>query len=92
MKNLQTFKEFLNESSINEADMTKFYDGFIILNSKTEEMYKFKYIKGTSNVKVEDDAIDKLAKATHLSKANFAVRGFVKKGEWSKDSTPEFKG
>jgi hypothetical protein len=92
MKNLPTFESFVNESAINEADMTKFYDGFKLLNSKSQEMYKFKYVKGTSNVKVEDAAIDKLMKATHLSRANFMVHGFVKKGEWNHDSTPEFEG
>ena len=71
------------ESVVNEGDMTKSYDGFIVLNSKNQEMYKFKYIKGISNVKVEVDAINKLVKATGLNQANFAVHGFVKKGEWN---------
>jgi len=87
MKNIPTFESF-----VNEGDMTKFYDGFVVLDSKHQEMYKFKYIKGTSNVKVEDAAIEKLMKSTHQSRANFAVHGFVQKGEWSKNETPEFEG
>ena len=77
----------VQESSVNEADMTKFYDGFKVLNDKTGEMTKFKYIKGTSNVKVENEAIAKLMKATGLTRPNFGVHGFVKKGEWNKDDT-----
>jgi hypothetical protein len=75
------------ESTLNEGDMTKFYDGFIVLDSKSKKTYKFKYIKGTSNVNVENAAIDKLVKSTGLTRANFMVHGFVKKGEWNKDNT-----
>lgn len=78
----------MNESDVNEGDMTKFYDGFIVLDQKNKKKYKFKYIKGTSNVKVEDEAIAKVMKATGLSRPNFGVHGFVNKGEWNKDDTP----
>jgi hypothetical protein len=81
----------MKESEMNEGDMTKFYDGFIVLDFKNKETYKFKYIKGISNAKVEVDAINKLVKATGISQANFTVRGFVKKGEWNKDDTPVFE-
>lgn len=74
-------------NELNEGDMTKFYDGFIVLDSKTKKTYKFKYVRGTSNVKVEDAAIDKLMKSTGSTRANFAVHGFVKKGEWNSDKT-----
>ena len=79
----------INESVVNEGDMTKFYDGFKVLNDKTGEMTKFKYVKGTSNVNVENEAIAKLMKATGLTRPNFGVHGFVKKGEWnnSKEKT-----
>jgi hypothetical protein len=73
--------------SVNEGDMTKFYDGFKVLDFKNKETYKFKYIKGISNAKVEVDAINKLVKATGISQANFTVHGFVKRGEWNKDDT-----
>lgn len=76
------------ESYINEGDMTKFYDGFLVLDAKTKEMYKFKYIKGISNSKVEVDAINKLVNAKHRDRSNFMVHGFVKKGEWNMDKTP----
>jgi hypothetical protein len=96
MKNLRTFEEFvneslMNESIINEADMTKFYDGFKVLNDKTKEMTKFRYVKGRRNTDVENEAIDKLMKSTGEPRARFGVYGFVKKGEWNKDETPEFK-
>ena len=78
----------VQESTVNEADMTKFYDGFKVLNDKTGEMTKFKYIKGTKNQNVENEAIAKLMKATGLTRANFGVHGFVKKGEWNMDKTP----
>jgi len=74
----------LDESRINEGDMTNYYDGFIVLDYKTKKTYKFKYVKGTSNVKVEDAAILKVMKDTGESRGNFAVNGFVKKGEWDK--------
>jgi hypothetical protein len=73
----------LGEAKVNEGDMTKDYDGFIVLDSKTKKTYKFKYVKGTSNVKVENDAIAKLVKSIGSSQANFMVHGFVKKGEWN---------
>lgn len=79
MKHIPTFENFLNE-----GDMTNYYDGFILLDFKTKKNYKFKYVKGTSNVKVEDEAIAKVMKDTGGSRANFAVHGFVKKGEWDK--------
>jgi len=79
MKHIPTFENFLNE-----GDMTNYYDGFILLDYKTKKNYKFKYVKGTSNVKVEDEAITKVMKDTGDSRANFAVHGFVKKGEWDK--------
>jgi hypothetical protein len=82
---------YLNESVINEGDMTKFYDGFKVLDFKNKETYKFKYIKGISNAKVEVDAINKLVKATGISQANFTVHGFVKRGEWNKDDTQVFE-
>jgi hypothetical protein len=81
----------LVESVVNEGDMTKFYDGFIVLDFKNKETYKFKYVRGISNVKVEVDAINKLVKATGISQANFTVHGFVKKGEWNKDDTQVFE-
>jgi hypothetical protein len=80
--------ENVSESEVNEADMTKFYDGFIVLDFKNKKSYKFKYVKGTSNVSVENAAIDKLVKATGITQANFTVHGFVRKGEWDKDDTP----
>jgi len=83
MKNLPTFEAFLNES-INEGDMTNYYDGFVVLDYKTKKSYKFKYVKGSSNVKVEDEAISKLMASTKSPRPNFAVHGFVKKGEWNK--------
>jgi hypothetical protein len=81
----------IKESVVNEGDMTKFYDGFIVLDFKNKDMYKFKYIKGTKNSKVEVDAINKLVKSTGLSQANFTVHGFVKKGEWNSNDTPVFE-
>jgi len=79
----------IQESVVNEGDMTKFYDGFKVLNDKTGEMTKFKYVKGTSNVNVENEAIAKLMKATGLTRPNFGVHGFIQKGEWnnSKEKT-----
>lgn len=79
MKNLPTFESFLNE-----GDMTRDYDGFIVLDQKNQNLYKFKYVKGTSNVKVEDAAISELMKEIKQPRANFMVHGFVRKGEWDK--------
>ena len=73
-----------NESVVNEGDMTKEYDGFVVLDTKTKKSYKFKYIKGSKSVNVENDAIAKLMKSTGESRATFMVHGFVKKGEWDK--------
>lgn len=83
MKKLLTFENFLNE-----GDMTRDYDGFIVLDTKHQKQYKFKYVKGTSNVKVEDSAIAELMKEIKEPRSTFMVHGFVKKGEWDKNDTP----
>ena len=70
--------------SVNEGDMTKDYDGFIVLDREVKKSYKFKYVKGTNNKKVEDEAIAKLQKQTGAGRHVFMVHGFVKKGEWDK--------
>jgi hypothetical protein len=88
MKHLQPFDEFVNEEALNEGDMTKLYDGFIVLDTKNQKQYKFKYVKGVKNVRIEDEAIAKLMKTTGLSRGNFGVYNFVKKGEWN-DSEAE---
>ena len=77
----------VQESTVNEGDMTKDYDGFIVLDSKSKKTYKFKYVKGTNNVKVENGAIDKLVNSTGSPRANFMVHGFVRKGEWNSNDT-----
>lgn len=74
------------EESINEADMTRQYDGFIILDQKTKKNYKFNYIKGVDNVKAENDAIAKLMQKTSSPRGNFIVNGLIKKGEFDKAS------
>jgi agmatine/peptidylarginine deiminase len=90
MKNLHTFEEFINES-LNEGDMTRDYDGFIVsdTDSKKNLNWKFKYIKGTKNNKVEDEAIAKVMRETGKSRADYWVNGFVKKGEWNKSDAQE---
>ena len=72
----------LIENSVNEGDMTKDYDGFIVLNAKTKKLYKFKYVKGTKNVQVENDAIAKLMKELDEDRSRFMVHGLIRKGEW----------
>jgi galactitol-specific phosphotransferase system IIB component len=73
--------------SVNEGDMTKDYDGFIVLDFKTKKLYKGHYIKGVKNTKAEDTAIDKAMKMTGSPRSNFAVHGFIKKGEWDSSDT-----
>ena len=91
MKNILTYGEFINET-LNEADMTKFYDGFKVLNDKTKKMTKFRYVKGLKNTDVENEAIAKLMKVNGDERARYGVYGFVKKGEWANDDTPGFEG
>ena len=67
MKNLQTFEEFLNESVVNEADMTKFYDGFVMYDSKNKKEYKADQVEAVATYyevsKHEDkEYIDMLSK------------------------------
>jgi len=85
MKYIHTFESFLNE-----ADMSRQYDGFVVLDSKNQKSYKFKYSRG-NNVPQENDAIDKLVKGIKEPSANFAVHSFIRKGEWDKSEFPEFK-
>jgi hypothetical protein len=77
MKYIQLFEDF-----INEADMSKHYDGFILLDTKNQKLYKSKYFRG-NNVTIENDAISKLMKKTGEPRSNYMVHGFVKKGEFN---------
>lgn len=90
MKNLHTFEEFFY-GSLNEGDMSREYDGFIVLDYKSKNQYKFRYSRG-NNVPQENDAIDKLMKSTRLPRSSFAVHGFIKKGDFDKSELPELKG
>lgn len=77
MKHVKLFEQF-----VNEADMTKRYDGFIILDVEDQTFYKAKYIKGTKSVTAENDAIAKLMKKTGEPRSSFMVHGSIAKGEW----------
>jgi hypothetical protein len=77
-------KANMDESVVNEADMTRQYDGFIVLDQKTKKNYKFNYIKGVDNVKAENNAIAKLMQQTSSPRGNFMVNGLIKKGEFTK--------
>ena len=79
MKHVKLFEQF-----VNEADMTKYYDGFIILDVEDQTLYKAKYIKRVKNVTAENDAIARLMKKTGKPRSNFMVHGSVAKGEWDK--------
>lgn len=83
MKNLQSFEEFINES-INEADMTKFYDGFVMYDHKNKKEYKSRYQKGVKNNILEDLIAQKIAKEYNSTESSIAVNRFIKKGEWDK--------
>ena len=80
------------DESINEADMTRDYDGFIILDFKTKKQYKGRYIKGLKSTKSEDIAINKAVEMTGSQRFTFAVHGFIKKGDFDKSELPELKG
>lgn len=82
MKNIKLFEEF-NEGFLS-GDLTKEYDGFIVLDVKNQKTYKFRYIKGTKSVKAEDEAIAKVMKATGEPRGVFMVHGSIKKGEFDK--------
>ena len=90
MKHIHTFESF-NESLLNEGDMTRDYDGFILYDSKTKKEYKFRYIKGRNNVQVENEAIAKVMKDTGSTRSDLMVNGFVRKGEWDKSPAEEIK-
>jgi hypothetical protein len=76
-------------ASINEGDMTNMYDGFIASSTDNKVQYKFRYQRGVQNTKVENAAFEKMMKETGKPRGSFWVTGFVKKGEFDKDPTPE---
>ena len=80
----------ITESKLTEADMTRNYDGFKVLNSKTKKLTKFRYVKGRKSTDVENDAFRTLSKATGLPTSYFMVHGFVRKGDYATDKDPEF--
>jgi hypothetical protein len=77
-------KASMGESVVNEADMTRQYDGFIVLDQKTKKQYKFRYIRGVDNVDDENDAIKTVMYLTKQPRTNFIVHGLIKKGEFDK--------
>jgi hypothetical protein len=77
-------KASMGESVVNEADMTRQYDGFIVLDQKTKKQYKFRYIRGVDNVDDENDAIKTIMYLTKQPRTNFIVHGLIKKGEFDK--------
>lgn len=83
MKHLQTFENFINEN-LNEADMTKFYDGFVMYDMKSKKEFKSRYIKGIKNNVLEDEIIKKLADKIGSTPSSIGVGRFIKKGEWDK--------
>jgi len=87
----ETIGESIDES-INEGDMTRDYDGFIIIDFKTKNLYKGRYIKGLKSTKSEDIAINKAVEMTRSQRFTFAVHGFIKKGDFDKSELPELKG
>ena len=93
-KRMFTDYQFGNESideSLNEGDMTRDYDGFIVsdTDSKKNLHWKFRYMKGIRNNKVEDIAIAKVMKETGKSRADYWVTDLIKKGEWNKSEAEE---
>ena len=87
----ERFIKQFQESVIKEGDMTNQYDGFIISSNYPKKDFKFRYIKGINNVKVENEAIAKLMKKFGEARPNFIVNGFVKKGQWDMDKAEIFK-
>lgn len=72
------------ESSLKEADMSKRYDGFTVIDNKTKKQYKFRYIRGVDNVKDENDAIKTVMVVTKQPRSNFMVYNLIKKGDFDK--------
>jgi hypothetical protein len=84
----ESIDESIDEyEEVSEGDMTNQYDGFIVIDFKTKKLYKGHYIKGVKNTIAEDMAIDKAMKLTGSPRYNFAVHGFIKKGEWNESET-----
>jgi hypothetical protein len=77
-------KVSMDESVVNEADMSRQYDGYIVLDQKTKKQYKFRYIRGVDNVDDENDAIKTIMYLTKQPRTNFIVHGLIKKGEFDK--------
>jgi hypothetical protein len=75
------------ESSLKEADMTTQYDGFIVFDKKSKKQYKARYMKGINNVKVENNAIAKVMAQSGASRSDLWVNGFIKKGDFDKDTS-----
>jgi hypothetical protein len=71
----------LDESKLNELDMSKDYDGFVVQPVGKTDKWKFRYTKG-NNRPQEDAAIKKVMAETGQSRSNFWVNDFIKKGEW----------
>jgi hypothetical protein len=65
-----------------EGDMTRQYDGFIVSSVDNKLKYKFRYMKGIRNNKVEDVAIADVMKKTGKPRSYFWVTGGIKKGQW----------
>jgi hypothetical protein len=79
------------KAQLKEADMTRQYDGFIVLDKKTKKQYKARYMKGIDNVKVENDAIANIITQTGTNRPELIVYGFIKKGDFDTDKSLPIK-
>ena len=76
---MKTFRE----TFLNEANLTKKYDGFIVYNRKTQKKTKYPYPKGKDNVEAENLAIKDQMDLTGQSRSDFTVSALIPKGEWN---------
>jgi hypothetical protein len=60
-------------------DMTRHYKGFRLLNSQTEELTEYPYIKGKDHRDVECAAIQEQMNLTGQPRHDFGVYGFIHK-------------
>lgn len=84
-------EEFSKPEKMNEADMTKFYDGFILYDMTSKKEFKSRYVKGVKNNVIEGEIIKNLAKEIGSKEAAISVHKFIKKGEYDKTDITEVK-
>jgi hypothetical protein len=63
-------------------DMTRYYDGFIIMNLQSKEQKQYPYRKGVNSIDAEAQAIKEQMQLQGCDRGALIINGLIKKGDF----------